>query len=81
MKRSYRQFDEINKNFNKIDNEIKIQKLQLENLERNIQVSAENVTAQFDMVQKTIDLDRAKVSEIRGILKKYDENILIYQKK
>jgi hypothetical protein len=33
------------------------------------------------MVQKTIDLDRAKVSEIRGILKKYDENILIYQKK
>jgi len=81
LKRSYRQFDEINKNFNKIDNEIKIQKLQLENLERNIQVSAENVTAQFDMVQKTIDLDRAKVSEIRGILKKYDENILIYQKK
>ena len=81
MKRSYRQFDEINKNFNKIDNEIKIQKLQLENLDRNIQVNAENVTAQFEMVQKTIDLDRAKVSEIRGILKKYDENILIYQKK
>jgi hypothetical protein len=81
LKRSYRQFDEINKNFNKIDNEIKIQKLQLENLDRNIQVNAENVTAQFEMVQKTIDLDRAKVSEIRGILKKYDENILIYQKK
>lgn len=27
LKRSYRQFDEINKNFNKIDNEIRIQKL------------------------------------------------------
>jgi hypothetical protein len=27
LKRSYRQFDEINKNFNKIENEIRIQKL------------------------------------------------------
>jgi hypothetical protein len=50
----------------------------LENLERNIQVNAENVKVQFDMVQKTIDLDRAKVSELRDILKKYDENILVY---